>query len=209
KFLKIHCLQTGLWAVGRCIPILCEPLPIILQGMYNCTRGLEVDSKCTLYCTSYTVTTVCSKDGTWTEKLSLCEGLTGTCPPPPEINDIYYTCENGNLIGENCTASCVYPPNDPVILPDNMTADSVEHWMNPTKVQSIMCTGTLKWYPDPAILHCIPSCEPFQADGWCDTINNRAYCQYDGGDCCASTLSSHKGQVVPFGAECEEDECTC
>ncbi|XP_018430591.1 PREDICTED: pappalysin-2 [Nanorana parkeri] len=209
KFLKIHCLQTGLWSVGRCIPILCEPLPIILQGMYSCTRGLEVDSKCTLYCGSYTVTTVCSKDGTWTEKLSLCEGLTGTCPPLPEINDIHYTCENGRLIGANCTASCVYPPNDPVILPDNMTPDSVEHWMNPTKVQSIMCTGTLKWYPNPATLHCIPSCEPFQADGWCDTINNRAYCQYDGGDCCASTLSSHKGQVVPFGAECEEDECTC
>ncbi|XP_077309317.1 pappalysin-2 [Lithobates pipiens] len=209
KFLKIHCLQTGLWAVGRCIPILCEPLPIILQGMYNCTRGLEVDSKCTLYCGSYTVTTMCSKDGTWTEKLSLCEGLMGTCPPPPEINDIQYTCENGTLIGNNCTASCVNPPNDPVILPDNMTADSVEHWMNPTKAQSIICTGTLKWYPDPAILHCITSCEPFQADGWCDTINNRAYCQYDGGDCCASTLSSHKGQVVTFGAECEEDECTC
>nr|DBA17988.1 TPA: hypothetical protein GDO54_016289 [Pyxicephalus adspersus] len=209
KFLKIHCLQTGLWAVGRCIPILCEPLPIILQGMYNCTRGLEVDSKCTLHCGSYTVTTVCSKDGTWTEKLSLCQGLIGACPAPPEINDIHYTCDNGHSLGANCTASCVYPPNDPVILPDNMTADSVEHWMNPTKVQSIMCTGTLKWYPDPATLHCIPSCEPFPADGWCDTINNRAYCQYDGGDCCASTLSSNKGQVVPFGAECEEDECTC
>lgn len=35
-------------------------------------------------------------------------------------------------------------------------------------------------------------CQPFQADGWCDTINNRAYCHYDGGDCCSSTLSSKK-----------------
>ncbi|XP_068095730.1 pappalysin-2 [Hyperolius riggenbachi] len=209
KFLKIHCLQTGLWAVGHCIPILCDPLPIILQGMYNCTRGLEVDSKCTLYCGSYTVTTVCSKDGTWTETLSLCEGLQGKCPPPPELNDISYTCENGHSIGANCTASCASAANDPVILPENMQADAVEHWMNPTKVQSIMCTGTLRWHPNPATLHCIQACEPFQADGWCDTINNRAYCQYDGGDCCASTLSSHKGQVVPFGAECEEDECTC
>lgn len=34
--------------------------------------------------------------------------------------------------------------------------------------------------------------QPFQADGWCDTINNRAYCRYDGGDCCSSTLSSKK-----------------
>lgn len=37
-----------------------------------------------------------------------------------------------------------------------------------------------------------PPCQPFQADGWCDTINNRAYCHYDGGDCCSSTLSSKK-----------------
>ncbi|XP_075689190.1 pappalysin-2 [Rhinoderma darwinii] len=209
KFLKIHCRQTGLWATGRCIPITCEPLPLILRGMYNCTRGVEVDSKCTLHCRSYTVSTVCSKDGTWTEKLSLCKDLTGTCPPPPEVNGIHYICDHGHAIGANCTAYCNYPPNDPVILPKNMTADSVEHWMNPNKVQDIMCTGILRWYPEPSTLHCIPSCEPFQADGWCDTINNRAYCQYDGGDCCASTLSSHKGQVIPFGAECEKDECTC
>ncbi|XP_075038287.1 pappalysin-2 isoform X2 [Mixophyes fleayi] len=209
KLLKIHCLQTGLWAAGRCIPVICKPLPLILRGMYNCTRGLEVDSRCTLYCGSYTVSTVCSKDGTWTENLNLCKGLTGTCPPPPELNNIHYTCNHGLTIGANCTASCTYALNDPVILPENMTSDSIEQWMNPTRVQGIMCTGTLQWHPDPSTLHCIPSCEPFQADGWCDTINNRAYCQYDGGDCCASTLSSHKGQVVPFGAECEEDECTC
>ncbi|XP_044157218.1 pappalysin-2 [Bufo gargarizans] len=209
KFLKIHCLQTGLWATGRCIPVMCEQLPLILRGMYNCTRGVEVDSKCTLYCRSYTVSTTCSKDGTWTEKLSLCKDLTGTCPPPPEVNGIHYVCDHGHTIGANCTAYCNYPSNDPVILPKNMTADSVEHWMNPTKVQDIMCTGILQWYPDPYTLHCIPSCEPFQADDWCDTINNRAYCQYDGGDCCASTLSSNKGQVIPFGAECEKDECTC
>jgi len=34
--------------------------------------------------------------------------------------------------------------------------------------------------------------QPFGGDGWCDTINNRAYCQYDGGDCCPSTLSTRK-----------------
>ncbi|KAM4642162.1 pappalysin-2 [Discoglossus pictus] len=207
KLLKIQCLQTGLWGEGHCDPVMCDPLPPILQGMYNCTRGLEVDSKCTLYCGSHMVSTVCSKDGTWTEKLSLCEGLQGNCQPPPEVNNIYYTCDNGHSIGSLCTATCIYPPSDPVILPENVTADSVDHWMSPTKVEDIMCTGTLNWHPAPESLHCIPSCEPFQADGWCDTINNRAYCQYDGGDCCASTLSSHK--VIPFAADCEEDECTC
>ena len=38
----------------------------------------------------------------------------------------------------------------------------------------------------------LPPYQPFQGDGWCDTINNRAYCNYDGGDCCPSTLSSKK-----------------
>ncbi|KAM8931049.1 pappalysin-2 [Pelodytes ibericus] len=209
KFLKIHCLQTGLWAAGRCIPVMCDPLPPILQGMYNCTRGLEMDSKCTLYCGSHTVSTVCSKDGTWTESLKLCEGLHGTCNPPPENNNVHYSCDHGHTIGSICTPSCNYPPSDPVVLPHNITADTIEHWMIPTKVEVIMCTGTLRWHPDPNFLHCILSCEPFLADGWCDTINNRAYCQYDGGDCCTSTLSSHKGQVIPFAADCEEDECTC
>uniref|UniRef100_A0A8C5WE45 Pappalysin 2 n=1 Tax=Leptobrachium leishanense TaxID=445787 RepID=A0A8C5WE45_9ANUR len=210
KFLKIQCMQTGLWSVNQCISIMCEPLPLILKGMYNCTRGLEADSKCTLYCGSQTVSTVCSKDGTWTEKLSLCEGLQGTCSPPPEINTIHYVCKNGHGIGSVCTPSCIYPPSDPVILAENLTAESMEYWMTPPKVQQgILCTGILKWQPDPTLLHCIPSCEPFQADGWCDTINNRAYCQYDGGDCCASTLSSHKGQVIHFSADCERDECAC
>lgn len=38
--------------------------------------------------------------------------------------------------------------------------------------------------------------QPFEGDGWCDTINNRAYCQYDGGDCCPSTLSSKKVNII-------------
>lgn len=43
------------------------------------------------------------------------------------------------------------------------------------------------------------SSQPFQADGWCDTINNRAYCRYDGGDCCSSTLSSKKVSKSTWG----------
>ncbi|KAG7258230.1 hypothetical protein CRUP_023800 [Coryphaenoides rupestris] len=48
---------------------------------------------------------------------------------------------------------------------------------------------------------------PFQGDAWCDVINNRAYCDYDGGDCCSSSLSRNK--VIQFGADCSQDECTC
>lgn len=42
--------------------------------------------------------------------------------------------------------------------------------------------------------------KPFGGDGWCDTINNRAYCQYDGGDCCPSTLSTKKVKLNPLKA---------
>ena len=29
-------------------------------------------------------------------------------------------------------------------------------------------------------------------DNYCDAINNRAFCNYDGGDCCASTVKTKK-----------------
>lgn len=36
-------------------------------------------------------------------------------------------------------------------------------------------------------------------DNYCDFINNRAFCNYDGGDCCASTVKTKKvGLPAPF-----------
>ncbi|KFW76341.1 Pappalysin-2, partial [Manacus vitellinus] len=194
KFLKVQCLESGQWEEGRCVPVVCEPPPPVFEGMYNCTHGFELDSQCVLSCEpqGQQVPIVCTKEGLWTEEFKLCESLWGTCPPPPELNFVEYKCEQGHGIGAVCTPSCVIPPSDPVILPKNVTAETMDHRLQPTRVQNIVCTGRLRWYPDPSAIHCIQSCEPFQADGWCDTINNRAYCQYDGGDCCASTLSSRK-----------------
>ena len=38
-------------------------------------------------------------------------------------------------------------------------------------------------------------------DNYCDAINNRAFCNYDGGDCCASTVKTKKvGQGTPSAA---------
>uniref|UniRef100_K7FTJ5 Pappalysin 2 n=1 Tax=Pelodiscus sinensis TaxID=13735 RepID=K7FTJ5_PELSI len=209
KLLKIHCLETGVWEEGSCIPVLCEPPPPVFEGMYNCTHGFELDTQCVLRCDpqSKRVPILCTKEGLWTEEFKLCENLQGNCPPPPELNLVEYKCEQGYGIGAVCTPACVIPPSDPVMLPENVTADTMDHRLEPTRVQNIVCTGRLQWHPDPTVIHCIQSCEPFQADGWCDTINNRAYCQYDGGDCCSSTLSSRK--VIPFAADCDQDECTC
>nr|XP_035973072.1 pappalysin-2 isoform X1 [Halichoerus grypus] len=210
NFLKIQCLEGGIWEQGSCIPVVCEPPSPVFEGMYECTNGFELNSQCMLNCNqeSGRRPILCTKEGLWTEEFKLCENLQGECPPPPsELNFVEYKCEQGYGIGAVCSPSCVIPPSDPVILPENITADTLEHWMEPVKVQSIVCTGRRQWHPDPVLVHCIQSCEPFQADGWCDTINNRAYCHYDGGDCCSSTLSSKK--VIPFAADCDLDECTC
>ncbi|XP_059840833.1 pappalysin-2-like [Hypanus sabinus] len=210
KFLKLQCLEGGYWEEGSCNPVFCDPPPLVFQGMYSCTNGFQFDSRCIITCYDHTKKgpVRCTKDGTWTDNFNLCDVVHGDCLPPPELNLVEYLCADGHAIGSECIPSCVLPPSDAVVLPSNITADTIEHWMEPPRVQSIVCTGLLRWYPDPHLVHCIQSCEPFQADGWCDKINNRAYCQYDGGDCCPSTLSSRK--VIPFAVDCEEeDECTC
>ncbi|XP_069890510.1 pappalysin-2 isoform X1 [Dipodomys merriami] len=210
KFLSIQCLESGIWNQGSCIPVVCEPLSPVFEGMYECTNGFNLDSQCVLNCTqeSERIPILCNKDGKWTQEFKLCANLQGECPPPPsELNFVEYKCEEGYGIGAVCFPSCVMPARDPVTLPKNVTVDTMEHWVEAATVESIVCTGRRQWYPDPSLVHCIQSCEPFQADGWCDTINNRAYCHYDGGDCCSSTLSSKK--VIPFAANCDQDECTC
>ncbi|KAL3054872.1 hypothetical protein OYC64_017741 [Pagothenia borchgrevinki] len=181
--------------------------------MYSCTNGLYYDSLCTLRCPDTTENREirCSKDGEWTAEFTMCSTLQGSCSPPPDLNSVEYSCDQGMDVGAVCYPTCIVALDmdlrDPVVLPNDNTVESLKHWMLPTTVQSIVCTGMMKWYPDPQHIYCIQSCEPFGGDGWCDTINNRAYCQYDGGDCCPSTLSTRK--VIQFGADCNQDECTC
>uniref|UniRef100_A0A672PEY5 Pappalysin 2 n=1 Tax=Sinocyclocheilus grahami TaxID=75366 RepID=A0A672PEY5_SINGR len=209
KFLRLECLEGGMWQEGSCSPVTCPPLPLMFEGMYTCTNNLDFDSICTLQCPDSTerVFIRCTKDGKWTEDFIMCKKIEGPCQPPLDLNLVEYSCEDGFDVGAVCYPTCIVALSDPVVLSNGSSADTVEHWMLPSKVQSIVCTGMLKWHPNPGQIHCIQSCEPFRGDGWCDTINNRAYCQYDGGDCCPSTLSSRK--VIQFGVDCDHDECTC
>ncbi|XP_028987725.1 pappalysin-2 [Betta splendens] len=198
KYFKLECLQDGQWEEMGCEPISCPALPDVFQGMYTCTNALYYDTICTLHCLNTTENSDirCTKDGEWTAEFTMCSRSQGSCPLPPDLNSVEYTCDHGMDVGALCYPTCIVALDmdlrDPVVLPNITTADSLQHWMVPTKVQNIVCTGLMKWYPDPQHIHCIQSCEPFGADGWCDTINNRAYCQYDGGDCCPSTLSTRK-----------------
>ncbi|KAF3698917.1 Pappalysin-2 [Channa argus] len=213
KYFSLECQEGGQWLETGCEPISCPALPDVFQGMYTCTNGLHFDTVCTLQCLNTTEKSEirCTKDGEWTAEFSMCPRIQGSCSLPPDVNSVEYSCDQGTDVGAVCYPTCIVALDmdlrDPVVLPSGTTADSLKHWMVPTKVQSIVCTGMMKWYPDPQHIYCIQSCEPFGGDGWCDTINNRAYCQYDGGDCCPSTLSTRK--VIQFGADCNQEECTC
>ncbi len=37
--------------------------------------------------------------------------------------------------GAVCVPSCIIPPSDPVILPENVTAETMDHRLQPTRVQ--------------------------------------------------------------------------
>ena len=41
---------------------------------------------------------------------------------------------------------------------------------------------------------CFLVLQPFMGDNYCDSVNNRAFCNYDGGDCCQSTVKTKKVQ---------------
>ncbi|XP_078791697.1 pappalysin-2 isoform X3 [Oryzias latipes] len=213
KFFQLECLEGGQWEENGCEPISCPALPDVFQGMYSCTNELYFDTLCTLQCPDVTENTEirCSKDGEWTAEFTMCSALRGSCSAPSDLNSVEYSCDQGMDIGAMCYPTCIFAQDvdlyDAVVLPNGTTADTLKYWTLPTTVQSIVCTGKLKWYPNPQNIHCIQSCEPFGGDGWCDTNNNRAYCQYDGGDCCPSTLSTK--EVIPFGVDCSEDECAC
>uniref|UniRef100_A0A672PB06 Pappalysin-1-like n=1 Tax=Sinocyclocheilus grahami TaxID=75366 RepID=A0A672PB06_SINGR len=210
---KRQCTEDGRWLEGSCEPVTCPPPPSVFYGMYQCTDGFKFDSTCWIHCNGGLGTNVihCRKDGNWTGSFRLCPQLKGQCSLPQNLHpSIRVNCKKGHSIGEECELSCRDSNNDVVILPNNMTASSImrHHWMNPPKVKHIVCTMGLKWYPHPEVLNCIKGCEPFMGDNYCDAINNRAYCNYDGGDCCHSTVKTKK--VIPFPMSCDiRRECAC
>ncbi|KAA0716234.1 Pappalysin-1 [Triplophysa tibetana] len=211
---KRQCTEDGRWLEGSCEPITCPSPPSVFHGMYQCTDGFRFDSTCWIHCDRANRTLThppackqgltsnvirCRKDGNWTGSFRLCPQLKGQCSLPQNLHpSIRISCRRGYGIGEECELSCRDSYNDAVILLSNMTASTIldHHWMNPPKVKHIVCTMGLKWYPHPEDLHCIKGCEPFMGDNYCDAINNRAYCNYDGGDCCHSTVKTKKKEIV-------------
>ncbi|XP_072421586.1 pappalysin-1-like isoform X1 [Chiloscyllium punctatum] len=214
---KTRCTEDGSWQEAVCVPVMCEAVPAKFHGVYQCTNGFQFNSVCWMNCSdanneSEPINNLirCRKDGTWNGSLQICSSMKGDCPQPHRLNSqIRLNCKDGYGIGAECTPSCLLHQNDAVILPSNMTSDDVKYWMSPPKAKNIVCTAGLNWYPHPEMIHCIKSCEqPFVGDNYCDGNNNRAYCSYDGGDCCASTVITKK--VIPFPMSCElHGDCAC
>ncbi|KAL2100321.1 hypothetical protein ACEWY4_004715 [Coilia grayii] len=209
---KRQCTEDGTWLEGGCEPVTCDAPAPVFHGMYQCTDAFRFDSTCWIHCNGANHTgrqhppckqgpntnvIRCRKDGNWTGSFHICPQMKGQCSLPQNLHpNIRVSCRKGYGIGEECELSCRDPNNNVVTLPDNITADDIlkHHWLNPPKVKSIVCTMGLKWYPHPEVLHCIKGCEPFMGDNYCDAINNRAFCNYDGGDCCHSTVKTKKVQ---------------
>ncbi|XP_076126259.1 pregnancy-associated plasma protein A, pappalysin 1b [Alosa pseudoharengus] len=228
---KLQCTEEGSWQDGACVPVTCEAPPPVFHGWYQCTDGFQFNSDCRLSCPDQahhahpqahphahqahqgSVSTVirCRKDGNWTGSFQLCPHLTGQCALPQNTRTgLHLTCRDGHGVGKECELACRDENNNVVILPRNMSSDDLmqDHWRNPPKAKTIVCTMGLKWYPDPESLHCIKGCEPFMGDNYCDAINNRAFCSYDGGDCCHSTVKTKK--VIPFPMSCDlREDCAC
>ncbi|XP_024053611.1 pappalysin-1 isoform X2 [Terrapene carolina triunguis] len=212
---KIQCMQDGTWLAGACVPVTCDPPPSKFHGLYQCTNSFQFNSECRIKCEeddnqSGRGNNVihCRKDGTWSGSFHLCKEMQGQCSLPTQLNsNLKLHCAHGYGIGAECTTSCL-DHNEPILLRVNETVQDIQHWINPQRVKSVVCTAGLKWYPHPALIHCIKACDPFMGDNYCDAINNRAFCNYDGGDCCTSTVKTKK--VIPFPMSCDlQAECAC
>lgn len=213
---KTQCTQDGSWQEGACVPVTCDPPPPKFHGLYQCTNGFQFNSECRINCEDSDATQGrgnnvihCRKDGTWSGSFHVCREMQGECSAPDQLNsNLKLQCPEGYAIGSECTTSCLDHNSESIVLPVNVTVRDIPHWLNPTRVQRVVCTAGLKWYPHPALIHCVKGCEPFMGDNYCDAINNRAFCNYDGGDCCASTVKTKK--VTPFPMSCDlQGDCAC
>ncbi|XP_043914113.1 pappalysin-1 [Protopterus annectens] len=197
---KILCTDSATWHGDTCEHVTCDPPPDVFHGVYECTNGFIFNSICWINCndTEHTVPSSnrirCRKDGKWSGSLRVCKTMQGECPPIPRFRNLNFTCMKGYGIGAECEPVCPEKNTEPVVLPSNMTIKDVTYLMKPPKVKKIVCTAGLQWYHSPQTIHCLRSCENFPGDNYCDAINNRAFCDFDGGDCCASTVKTKKDQ---------------
>ncbi|XP_038064030.1 pappalysin-1-like [Patiria miniata] len=208
--LRYKCTEDTTWSGPSCEPVACDPPPMIFNDLYTCTDGFNYNSECHLGCDDVTgdvglevVNTIrCLQDpldpsrGIWDGDFTLCRSFEGLCDPPePSSNThVELRCDHGYSVGSYCTAICqdeYGSDKEPVLLAANSSSPYLpdSDWTKANHV--ITCTDQRQWFPDPGRITCVEECvERDIANGICQQINNRAYCNWDGGDCCRSTTSA-------------------
>ncbi|XP_056678147.1 pappalysin-1 isoform X2 [Monodelphis domestica] len=164
---KIQCIQDGSWLEGGCVPVTCDPPPPMFHGLYQCTNGFQFNSECRIKCEESGISLGrgsnvihCRKDGTWSGSFHVCKEMQGQCSLPDQLNsNLKLQCSDGYEIGAECSTSCPDHNSESIILPMNMTIRDIPYWMNPTRVERVICTAGLKWYPHPSMIHCVKGCE--------------------------------------------------
>uniref|UniRef100_A0A8C0E906 Pappalysin 2 n=1 Tax=Bubo bubo TaxID=30461 RepID=A0A8C0E906_BUBBB len=180
----LTCLEDGLWSLPEAYCKLeCDAPPMVANAKLLVPRCLQgnhdVGSVCRYKCKPgyHVAENTAGKPKKKFLKVQCLESgqwETGrcvpvVCEPPPPVFEGMYNCTQGFELDSQCVLNCEQ------------------------QGQQVSDLGVRQR----SAKHCaLENPKPFQADGWCDTINNRAYCQYDGGDCCSSTLSSRK--VIPW-----------
>uniref|UniRef100_A0A8C5X7M1 Pappalysin 2 n=1 Tax=Malurus cyaneus samueli TaxID=2593467 RepID=A0A8C5X7M1_9PASS len=193
----LTCLEDGLWSLPEAYCKLeCATPPAVANAKLLVPRCLQgnhdVGSVCRYKCKpGYHVAenaflkVQCLESGQWEE--GHCVPV--VCEPPPPVFEGMYNCSQGFQLDSQCVLNCEQQ-GPQVSVPIVCTKEGL--WTEEFK----LCESLRGTCPPPPELNFVEyKCEQGHGigeNGWCDTINNRAYCQYDGGDCCSSTLSSRK-----------------
>ncbi|KAK7488072.1 hypothetical protein BaRGS_00020663, partial [Batillaria attramentaria] len=208
RVFRLTCDSDGSWAGEHCERVSCPKFDPVFSGMVTCSDGVSVNSRCSLTCPGGqdVQTVTCNANGQWSSALWRCESFADvSCPFPASGGDIAFRCSHHLTVGSRCSVTCNPPTDEPIYVTSAAPAGS-GGGVQGEVVRSITCTGTATWFPPLKNLTCVEKCDTeFVGDKWCDARNNRQYCDWDGGDCCQSTLGE---KVKPFPDTCRA-ACTC
>lgn len=208
------CTDDGTWIGETCERVTCDPLDTVFTGMYLCTDNFSAQSVCTLQCPNtddpeHETEVTCQVNGEWSGNFKMCTSVTGECPSLPRYTEVEFIDCDEQSVGSSCKVQC---PGEflysPMISNETSSFKDLER-SQLTAVTKVTCTGQKVWHPNPTQIICVEKCMTFSiGDEFCDSKNNRAYCTFDGGDCCASTTPD--GVVRPFPQTCDTTkECGC
>ncbi|KAL3870492.1 hypothetical protein ACJMK2_038547, partial [Sinanodonta woodiana] len=200
KTSKFVCGLDGYWYGPRCIRNSCPLVPMVFSGAYTCTDGLFVGSICTMNCPGNIQIIKCDPDGDWDGAFDLCPAVAFlNCPQISSRSDLIFSCDS-HRVGSTCGVRCKGYDSLPTYDGTDFSIDAGD------KVDAITCTASLSWLPAPSDIVCERTCvKGAIGDKFCDGINNREFCDWDGGDCCPSTSGA---RVISLDDSCTTD-CKC